>query len=598
MIDQRTLQLQTVMGPVLATYLVRSGESAVIGRLPFSDICLLHESVSRRHALVTFKDAQWLLADQGSSAGTLLNGVKLRSGEPKPLAQGDLVRVGPWTMRISILGPNDGPAHSISRTLDDSGNAGQRLSKVGGAHGESMSVVGRRLRLLTQCLGRLSAAREESALGPIALEMVMQGASFGRGALVRTTRHQPPSPAHTPPSLASHIAATGPAGLIGSICISVPGASEEIAILCCNRANASDTGPMTFSRSLIHACAQGNATFVLTEGSQPVSSMSIVEMTIHSAICAPVMLGDNLWGLLYLDARAGEQGVQQEAAEFCEAVATALGLTLSSLHRAALELRQTELTAELQAAREVQETIMPPERGSLSQVDYAVRVLPGAVVAGDMFDVIELNSNPGPRHGSPTCEPARIKTAFFMGDVAGHGAGSGMLMAMLQSHLAALLRTTCDLVASVRGANEYLSARISGGRFASLWAGMLEPDGVLRYIDAGHGHWFIRRAEGTTLSPLAMSTRGGIPLGISSDSTYEEGQLQLFRGDRVILYSDGAVEQRNPEGDYFSLERLRALCAVSQSSHEDVSRVFDDLRAFAGQRALEDDATLASIEYK
>ena len=539
------------MGPQMAVHEVASGESAVIGRLPFSEICLMHEGVSRRHALVASKGEGWVISDQGSSGGTFLNGQRLQSGDAMPLMEGDLVRIGPWTFRMAIAA---GGAETLSRTIDDASSISQRISRVGG---ERISVVGRRLRLLTQCIARLSAAREEEALAPIVLEMVMQGTNFGRGAVIRQRRAE----------------------------------SEEIDVVASRRANTHDVSPMTFSRSLIQAASGGEAghgvkaagsapgTFVLTESSMPMSSHSIVEMTIHSAICAPVMLGEALWGFLYLDARAGEQGVQQDAAEFCEAVATSLGLTLASLKRAELERSQQELTAELNAAREVQETIMPQGAGRSPHMEYAVRVLPGVFVAGDMFDVIDL---PGGR------------TAFFLGDVAGHGAGSGMLMAMTQSHLSALLRATGDLITSVRVANEYLSARVSGGKFASLWVGLLEPSGLLRYVDAGHGHWFVRRGDGTILTGQG---RGGVPLGISSDSPYDEGMMTLSAGDRVLLFSDGVIEQRNPTGEYFTLERLYRMVSQSPGSEMDVRRAFDELIAFAARMTLDDDATVASCTY-
>jgi len=108
--DRGTLKLRTLIGPQSGSYNVRAGESAVIGRLPFSDICLLHEGVSRRHALVSAKGTDWFIADQGSSGGTYVNGIKLRNGEPSLLSEGDLVRVGPWTMRASIASEQgDGP---------------------------------------------------------------------------------------------------------------------------------------------------------------------------------------------------------------------------------------------------------------------------------------------------------------------------------------------------------------------------------------------------------------------------------------------------------------------------------------------------------
>ncbi len=550
--SHRRLQLRTLTGPQLTVHDVAPGSSAVIGRLPTSDVCLLHENVSRTHAKVAPHERGWAVTDLGSSGGTFLNSVKLQQGDATPLLDGDTLRIGPWTFRLSI---GDGVRHGLTGTTDDLGSASGTLSRL---KVEGLSVIGRRLRLLTQCIGKLSTCGEPESLAAIALEMVMQGATFGRGAILR-------------------------AGLAGG---------EAIDVFASRRADASDASPFSFSRSLIQAASgmggmtgakpagSQPGTFVLAESSQPVGSHSIIQMSIHSAVCAPIMLGEVLWGLLYLDARASEAGVAQDAAEFCEAVATALGLSLANLRRAGLERQQQELTAELNAAREVQETIMPLGEGRAGAMDYAVRVLPGQVVAGDLFDVLEL---PGGR------------AAFFMGDVAGHGAGSGMLMAMTQSHMAALLRATGDLVGSVRAANEYLSSRISGGRFASLWAGILEPDGLLRCVDAGHGLWFVRAADGSIRTQGELGGgRGGVPLGISSDSPYEPIELQLQPGDRVVLFSDGVIEQRSPEGEYFSIERLRSVIADSPDAATDVRRVFDDLLAFAAGARLDDDATVAS----
>jgi len=535
------LELRTIIGPQVGSHNVAAGKSAMIGRLPFSDICLLHEGVSRRHALITSRGEEWMITDQGSSGGTFLNGIKLKNNEAAVVWEGDLVRVGPWTFRVGTGGPQ---REARSRTLDDASTSSQqKLARVGG---ETITLVGRRLRLLTRCIAKLSGARDEALLAPIALEVVMEGTLFGRGAVLRQT-----------------------AG------------SDEVVVVASRRANIYDTAPMTFSRSLIQAASSGG-TFVLAETSVPVSSVSIAEMNIHSAICAPVMLGEAIYGFLYLDARAGEEGMQHDAAEFCEAVATSLGLSLANFKRGELERSQQELRAELGAAREVQETIMPAPTGRAGHIEYAVRVLPGVFVAGDLFDVFQLDNG---------------ATAFFLGDVAGHGAGSGMLMALTQSHLSALLRSTGDLAASVTAVNRYLSAHISGGKFASLWVGVLEPNGILHYADAGHGHWFVRKANDSDCSIFTGPGRGGVPLGISSDSRYDEGTLVLEPGDRVVLYSDGMIEQRSPGGEYFTAKRVQDTVLGSPSAVVDVQRTFDELLAFAGRTTLDDDATIASCTF-
>jgi serine phosphatase RsbU (regulator of sigma subunit)/pSer/pThr/pTyr-binding forkhead associated (FHA) protein len=542
-VDERPLRLTTVTGPTLGVFEVARGARAAIGRLPTGEIVLPDERVSRRHASIVARGEGWTLADEGSSAGTYLNGVRLAKGDALPLIHSDLVRIGPWTFRVAI---GQEVSSTLTGTLDDVSSAMQRLVRVGGP---LASTAGRRLRLLTQCIGRLSAARDEGAMAALTLEAAMNGTGFARAALV------------TP----------GRAG------------GEAIDVVASRRKDASDASPLTFSRALIVAASGmgGDAgpapgTFVLSDSSRPVTSHSIMELEIHSAVCTPVMLGDLLWGLLYLDARGGEAKAARDEAEYCEAVATALGLSLSNLRRDELEHRQRELMSELQAAREVQEAIVPRGRGVSPGLEYSVRMVPGQFVAGDLFDVMDL---PG---GA---------TGFLIGDVTGHGAGSGMMMAMTQSHLAALLRHTGDLVASVRGANEYLAARAQGGKFATLWLGLLEPGGLLRYVDAGHGLWMVRRADGRVEQPRS---RGSVPLGIDADSPFEEERLELGAGDRVVLFSDGVTEQRDGTGDQFGVERLAAAIREGADPEADVATTFERLLAFAAGTMLDDDATVAS----
>jgi serine phosphatase RsbU (regulator of sigma subunit) len=73
--------------------------------------------------------------------------------------------------------------------------------------------------------------------------------------------------------------------------------------------------------------------------------------------------------------------------------------------------------------------------------------------------------------------------------------------------------------------------------------------------------------------------------------------VNLEPGDRVILFSDGVIEQRNPAGEYFTLERLYRLASESATSESDVGRAFDELIAFASRMTLDDDATVASCTF-
>src|SRR5690606_6114466 len=125
-----------------------------------------------------------------------------------------------------------------------------------------------------------------------------------------------------------------------------------------------------------------------------------------------------------LDARAGDARLQPDAAEFCQALARFGGLALAMLKRDELEARRQHLEAQLHAARDAQQLIMPTNDGVVSGLAYALRMRPGLFVAGDLFDVVPL-------------EDGRV--GVCLGDVTGEGVGAGVLMASTQAHLNAAL---------------------------------------------------------------------------------------------------------------------------------------------------------------
>ncbi len=530
------LTLQAMNG---AQYRLAGTKDALIGRAAESDVCLLHEGVSRRHATLVARQGQWFIADQGSSRGTYLNGVRLEKLAPTRVVSGDLVAIGPLAFRAWI----GGEAPSTVVTVDEGSSAGQRVERV--APGP-MPGPAKRLKLLTDCIARMQSAISDERLAREALSSALRGSGYTRGAILSPLAE-----------------------------------GREVTVVVSQRANESDATEFRFSRALILAAATGESA-MLSRETQRLQSHSIAEMGIHSALCVPVKLGEATAGYLYLDARGGESQVQQDAAGFCEAVATAYGLALANLKRAELERRQREIAEDLAAAHEAQRFMLPAVEGDLGFARYAMEMRPGVFVAGDLFDVIPLGPD---------------AAAVFIGDVAGHGVGAAMVMALVQSHLNALIAGTRDPASAVAGVNRFLATRSFGGRFVSLWLGVFERSGRLRYVDAGHGYAVVRPA-GAASRPGTIASETGIPMGVDPDYEYRAEEVQLSPGDRVVLFTDGLVEQRGPGGEQLGAERLAGALAGAGSPFEDVSRLFDALTRFAGARTLDDDATGASIEHR
>lgn len=541
--------MRALIGPYIDVFTIapepeRRAVEATIGRAPACDVCLVHESVSRRHATVRSSGPSWLIVDDASAAGTLLNGVRLEPSTSAVLNHGDLLRIGPWTFRVEVEHDSlaQGSAGSLLRTLDDAADTARRIERLP-THAQGIAVE--RLRLLTECLTLLHSARREDDLARIALTHALKGTGYLRGAVL--------APADTPGADA-------------------PG---EVSVLHAEGFGHDNQPPM-FSRSLLAEAASGH-TAVLSESLSRMTQASVAEPQVRAALCTPVTLSDVVCAFLYLDARRGDRSSPDDAGPFCEAVARAYGLALSNLKRAELEKHQQELALQLQSARAVQQTIAPAPAGRVAHIRYAVHVQPGVFVAGDLFDVVPLDDG----------------VAVLLGDVSGHGVGSGMLMAVTQAHLNAHLRSRGDVGEAIRSLNQYLCDHSAEGRFVSLWLGKISACGRVSFIDAGHGHWHIHRTGGRSCGP---ERRGSIPLGIDPDARFEVDSTTIARGDRLVLYSDGVVEQRNLSGEVFGLERVLAHRTERETPDAFVNRIFDELRDFAARRQFDDDATIALIE--
>lgn len=550
--DDQTITLQTLTGPYSGSFVVSPDHPATIGRSASSDICLLHEGVSRRHATIVRRLSGWYVVDHGSIRGTYLNGVRLEASKPADIGPGDLLTVGPWTFRL-IAGKQTGThgtttysGTGTAATIDDSSSRNLRVERVSSS--DLRNTSDRRLRLLTECIAKLDAARDTNTLALAALQSALSGSGYARGAVLRR------------------------------INTAVAGDVEVVASM---RLHPDDTSEFTFSGSLVAQAAAGVVALLTSEDTGPRDyGQSVADLSIHSALCAPIFLGEAVEGFLYLDARGKESSVRSDATGFCEAVARSYGLASANLKRLELERRQTSLHEQLAAAREAQQAILPRPSGGNAFVSYDMEMRAGLFVAGDLFDVVPIDDD---------------RIAIFLGDVAGHGVASALLMAMTQACLHSQIQSRAAPAHTLNEVNRFVAERAGAGRFVSLWLGVIHASGLLTYVDAGHGHWMHLSAGGERCD--IPPNGSGIPIGIDPEFRYEAQSIMLTPGDRLVLYSDGMIEQRSEAGEEFSSRRLGEVVRSAATLRDVVRRAYDSLTSFAGSNTLADDATVAAIEY-
>jgi len=83
-------------------------------------------------------------------------------------------------------------------------------------------------------------------------------------------------------------------------------------------------------------------------------------------------------------------------------------------------------------------------------------------------------------------------------------------------------------------------------------------------------------------------------LGVLQAVTFESKQVQLEKGDILLLYTDGVTEAESTDGEFFGDERLHTLLreAKEKSSDEIVELLLHQIRMFTGLRHFNDDVSL------
>lgn len=533
-----------------------SGRASIIGRSRDADCPIAHESVSRRHCSIEHRGGRWWISDAGSRHGTAVNERVLRPGQWAPLRDNDSVRIGPLRFTARVIGEQPTLPATVEDWIDDTpeqAEPGRGIRSTIERIEAGGTLAQKRLDLLVRFAATMANARREKEIHELMVVAVREAIGCTHIGIVRS------------------------------------GEDLDGAEIIHSTRDAAHEGPRwRISRSLLRsAAADGAALMTLGPEAAPYGE-SLVKLNIHSAMCVRIEAGSGPGLFLYADTRGSAcqlQGglIERESAEFCAALARVGGLALADLRRRALESEHLELARDMEAARQVQLLLMPPAAGIIADYRYAYVTRPGRYVAGDLFDCIPLDDG---------------RVAIFLGDVTGKGASAGIVMASAQTYLSAILRQTADPAAAVKGLNRFMWSRVGPSRFVSLWVGVLDPRSAsMRFVDAGHGLWLLKRAGD---APTTPACDGGLLVGVDENSTYTNERLTFGRGDRLILLSDGIVEQRNANDEPLNmsgvLSTLSASSRESAGASQDAADIFAALLAHAGAEEITDDATIASIE--
>jgi sigma-B regulation protein RsbU (phosphoserine phosphatase) len=250
-------------------------------------------------------------------------------------------------------------------------------------------------------------------------------------------------------------------------------------------------------------------------------------------------------------------------------------------------LHAEEAHHELEIAKQIQLSLLPKAPLQLDGARVAGVCLPATHIGGDYYDYFHV----------------RDGLDMVIADVSGHSVGAALVMVEARSALKAETRRiasgppghgAADILCAL---NELLHEDLSGADlFITMFYLRYDPAARrLRYANAGHNCALLLRQGNGRCEELDAE---GLVIGVRKDVEFEEKTVQLNRGDRVLLYTDGVTDTQNPAGEFFGSDRLRELFSAYrlESPETVVSKLVETLRDFAHGRPFIDDISMVVLK--
>lgn len=218
----------------------------------------------------------------------------------------------------------------------------------------------------------------------------------------------------------------------------------------------------------------------------------------------------------------------------------------------------TQLAQHLEAASEIQQALLPKESPSSPGLDIAGDHQSSLNVSGDFYDFIALENG---------------QLGIAIADIKGKGIPAALLMVMARTALRIAARELKPPHETLKKVNDFLADETEADMFATMVYAVVNPrTRAFAYSNGGHNYPVLARADGN----LRYLKRGGPLVGSFPEAQFETETIHLETGDRILLYTDGAADMLNEQGEPFGEDRLADI--VQSGSNMDAEELCGAVR--------------------
>ncbi|MES0489714.1 MAG: AAA family ATPase [Leptospirales bacterium] len=318
-----------------------------------------------------------------------------------------------------------------------------------------------------------------------------------------------------------------------------------------------------------------------------------------SIVCNPLQFQGKTIGAIYLENQEVIDTFTAQRMELLKIISTQAAISLvnaqqyETLEQKVLERTKTienqnqklekknkKMTDDLNIARKIQTSLLPKNVPSHEKVGVFFKYLPSEDVSGDFIDYL-LDGEDG--------------LGVFICDVCGHGVPAALYAAMVKMSLISWKKTIKQPAETINVIQQSLSGKMMESFITGAVVYIDFKNKVLRCASAGHHPTIVLKKDGTIKT---CKPEGRAILDFHKMATYKEKSINLAKGDKVILYTDGLVEASNDAGEMLDEEGLfRILKKQVHLDYKELGEYLSNfIKSYMVDEKAEDDITFSVID--
>ncbi|HNV68589.1 MAG TPA: SpoIIE family protein phosphatase [Candidatus Ozemobacteraceae bacterium] len=242
-----------------------------------------------------------------------------------------------------------------------------------------------------------------------------------------------------------------------------------------------------------------------------------------------------------------------------------------------------ERLEELSVAHTVQESLFPATKLELGGMEVFGQSIAATELGGDYYDYFSVDDK---------------RLVILIGDVAGHGTASALLMAMAKATITVEVRNNPHPAHMLEVVNQMIFTAMRKKRMMTFFYALVDTStGEIEYVNAGHNSPFLLRVRDGQFLELASES---YPLGTRKTMVYKQRKIDLAPGDSLWCYTDGFPECACEGRDQLGYDLFRQVLRESRGADafERCQAVYRRINAMRGMVPQNDDMTMILLQHR